>query len=100
VTARTADGQIAHDLTADEFGIHDGVRQEIHHFGHEETPISVLLLFDKSGAWRATSSCTPRTPSAVCFPTATDFRRIGPVCRILGSIEASSRRIVGGFIAN
>ena len=51
VTARDAAERIVHDLDLAEFEIfEDGVRQEVGHFGHHETPISVVLLLDKSGS--------------------------------------------------
>lgn len=54
VTARTQDGQIARDLNVEDFEVfEDGVRQDVHHFGHEETAISVVLLLDKSGSMMA-----------------------------------------------
>ena len=49
VTARDATGAFVHDLTPGEFQVfEDGVAQEIAHFGHHESPISVVVLFDKS----------------------------------------------------
>ena len=51
VTARDPAERIVHDLDLAEFEIfEDGVRQEVGHFGHHETPISVVLLLDKSGS--------------------------------------------------
>ena len=51
VTARDATGAIVHDLDVKDFEIYeDDVRQEVGHFGHHETPISVVLLLDKSGS--------------------------------------------------
>ena len=51
VTARDPAERIVHDLGLDEFEIfEDGVRQDVGHFGHHETPISVVLLLDKSGS--------------------------------------------------
>ena len=51
VTARDPAQRIVHDLGLPEFDIFDnGVRQEVGHFGHHETPISVVLLLDKSGS--------------------------------------------------
>jgi Ca-activated chloride channel family protein len=51
VTARNTSGAIIHDLDSQEFDIYEnGVRQELGHFGHHETPISVVLLLDKSGS--------------------------------------------------
>ena len=54
VTARHQDGQVARDLGPEEFEVYeDGVRQDVHHFGHDETPISVVLLLDKSSSMMA-----------------------------------------------
>ena len=54
VTARNQDGQVARDLGLEEFEVYeDGVRQDVHHFGHDETPISVVLLLDKSSSMMA-----------------------------------------------
>ena len=51
VTARDPAERVVHDLSLAEFDIfEDGVRQEVGHFGHHETPISVVLLLDKSGS--------------------------------------------------
>jgi len=51
VTARTPGGTLVHDLAPDQFQVfQDGVRQEVVRFGHHETPISVVVLFDKSGS--------------------------------------------------
>lgn len=51
VTARDEAGNIVHDLRPEEFRVlEDGVEQEIAHFGHHESPISVVVLFDKSGS--------------------------------------------------
>lgn len=51
VTARDANGGLVHDLQPDEFQVfEDGVPQQIGHFGHHEAPISVVVLFDKSGS--------------------------------------------------
>ena len=51
VTARDAAGGIVHDLGSGEFDIYeDDVRQAVGHFGHHETPISVVLLLDKSAS--------------------------------------------------
>lgn len=51
VTARDPAGVIVHDLALEEFDVYeDGVRQQVEHFGHHETPISVVLLLDKSGS--------------------------------------------------
>ena len=54
VTARNHDEQVARDLDQDEFEVYeDGVQQDVHHFGHDETPVSVVLLLDKSGSMMA-----------------------------------------------
>ena len=51
VTARDEAGNIIHDLRPDEFQVsEDGVEQQVVHFGHHESPISVVVLFDKSGS--------------------------------------------------
>ena len=51
VTARTSTGGLVHDLTAEEFQVlEDGVEQQVVRFGHHEAPISVVVLFDKSGS--------------------------------------------------
>ncbi|HLG54275.1 MAG TPA: VWA domain-containing protein [Vicinamibacterales bacterium] len=51
VTARDAASGLVHNLDIAEFEIYeDGVRQDVGHFGHHETPISVVLLLDKSGS--------------------------------------------------
>lgn len=51
VTARDAFGQIVHDLRRDEFAVHDeGIPQEISHFGQHESPISVVVLLDRSSS--------------------------------------------------
>ena len=51
VTARDAAGAIVHDLGEADFEIYeDGVKQDVGHFGHHETPISVVLLLDNSGS--------------------------------------------------
>lgn len=51
VTARDPAERIVHDLGLAEFDIfEDDVRQEVGHFGHHETPISVVLLLDKSAS--------------------------------------------------
>ena len=51
VTARHRDGRVARDLAPEEFEVYeDGIRQDVHHFGHDETPISVVLLLDRSGS--------------------------------------------------
>ena len=51
VTARDPAERIVHDLSLAEFDIfEDGERQEVGHFGHHETPISVVLLLDKSAS--------------------------------------------------
>jgi VWFA-related protein len=54
VTARNQDGQVVRDLKPEEFEVYeDGVIEEVHHFGHEATAISVVLLLDKSGSMMA-----------------------------------------------
>lgn len=51
VTARDESGGLVHDLTREEFEVYeDGQRQEIGPIGHHETPISVVVLLDKSGS--------------------------------------------------
>ena len=51
VTARDDSGGLIHDLTREEFEVYeDGQRQEIGPVGHHETPISVVVLIDKSGS--------------------------------------------------
>jgi Ca-activated chloride channel family protein len=51
VTARDAGGQLVHDLGPEEFEVYeDGVRQKTGPVGHHETPISVVLLLDRSGS--------------------------------------------------
>ncbi len=51
VTARDAAGKIVHDIGPDEFRlVEDGTEQAIAHFGHHESPISVVVLFDKSSS--------------------------------------------------
>lgn len=51
VTARDAFGGIVHDLRREEFAVHDdGVLQDISHFGHHESPISVVILLDRSSS--------------------------------------------------
>jgi VWFA-related protein len=51
VTARDAGGQLVHDLRPEELEVYeDGVRQDIGPVGHHETPISVVLLLDRSGS--------------------------------------------------
>ena len=51
VTARDGTGKIVHDLRPEEFRVvEDAVDQEIAHFGHHESPISVVVLFDKSSS--------------------------------------------------
>ena len=53
VTARTARGTLVHDLRPEEFHVlEDDVEQEVVRFGHHEAPISVVVLFDKSGSMR------------------------------------------------
>ena len=54
VTARDAARTIVHDLRPEEFQVfEDDVRQEIGHFGHHETAISVVLLLDASSSMHA-----------------------------------------------
>ena len=49
VTARDEAGRIVHDLRPEEFRVvEDGEVQPVAHFGHHESPISVIVLFDKS----------------------------------------------------
>ena len=51
VTARDPSGRIVHDLRREEFAVHDdGVLQEISHFGQHESPISVVVLLDRSSS--------------------------------------------------
>lgn len=51
VTARDQSGTIVHDLEPGDFQVvEDGVEQEVEHFGHHESPISVVVLVDKSGS--------------------------------------------------
>lgn len=51
ITARDKAGGFVHDLVAGEFEIYeDGERQQVAHFGHHETPISVVALLDKSSS--------------------------------------------------
>ena len=51
VTARETGGQLVHDLRPEEFEVYeDGVRQDTGPVGHHETPISVVLLLDRSGS--------------------------------------------------
>ncbi len=51
VTARDAKGSLVHDLQPLEFQVfEDGAPQQIGRFGHHEAPISVVVLFDKSGS--------------------------------------------------
>ena len=51
VTARETGGQLVHDVRPEEFQVYeDGVRQDIGPVGHHETPISVVLLLDRSGS--------------------------------------------------
>ena len=51
VTARDDAGNIVHDLRPEELQVsEDGVVQQVVHFGHHESPISVVVLFDKSGS--------------------------------------------------
>ena len=49
ITARDSERRFVRDLSASEFQIYeDGVRQDVRLFGHDETPISVVLLLDDS----------------------------------------------------
>lgn len=51
VTAKDANGQILNDLTPEEFEVYeDGRRQELGPVGHQETPLSVVVLLDTSGS--------------------------------------------------
>ncbi|MBI2833000.1 MAG: VWA domain-containing protein [Acidobacteria bacterium] len=51
VTAQDEAQAIVHDLRPEEFQVfEDGEAQEVAHFGHHESPISVVVLFDKSGS--------------------------------------------------
>jgi Ca-activated chloride channel family protein len=51
VTARDAAGKIVHNLRREEFAVVEGeVEQQIAHFGHHDSPISVVVLFDRSGS--------------------------------------------------
>ena len=51
ITARDAAGAIVHDLRADEFVVLDeGTPQDVAHFAQHEAPISVVILFDRSGS--------------------------------------------------
>lgn len=51
VTARDAAGKIVHDLRREDFGVvEDDVEQQVAYFGHHESPISVVVLFDRSGS--------------------------------------------------
>ena len=51
VTARDQSGTIVHDLQPSDFRVfEDGAEQKVEHFGHHESPISVVVLFDKSGS--------------------------------------------------
>jgi Ca-activated chloride channel family protein len=51
VTARDAAGALVHDLAPNDFEVfEDGVPQEVKLFGHHDTPISVVVLFDVSGS--------------------------------------------------
>lgn len=53
VTARTTAGALVHDLGPGQFQVlEEGVQQEVLRFGHHETPISVVVLFDKSASMR------------------------------------------------
>lgn len=51
VTARDAAGAIVHDLRAEELVVLDeGTPQAVAHFAQHEAPISVVILFDRSGS--------------------------------------------------
>lgn len=51
VTARNAGGQIVHDLRREDFAVYDdGVAQELSHFAQHESPITVVVLLDRSGS--------------------------------------------------
>ncbi len=51
VTARDAAGAIVHDLRADDLIVLDeGTPQDVAHFAQHEAPISVVVLFDRSGS--------------------------------------------------
>lgn len=51
ITARDAAGAIVHDLRADELVVLDeGTPQTVAHFAQHESPISVVILFDRSGS--------------------------------------------------
>lgn len=53
VTARTPGGALVHDLLPEQFQVvEEGVPQQVLRFGHHETPISVVVLFDKSASMR------------------------------------------------
>ena len=53
VTVRTPRGPLVHDLGPGQFQVfEEGVPQEVVRFGHHETPISVVVLFDKSASMR------------------------------------------------
>lgn len=54
VTARTPAGALVHDLRPEQFRVfEDGVEQEVVRFGHDDAPISVVVLFDKSASMSA-----------------------------------------------
>ena len=51
VTARNTLGQIVGDLRREEFAVYDkGVPQQLSHFAQHESPISVVVLLDRSGS--------------------------------------------------
>ena len=51
ITARDAAGAIVHDLRSEDLIVLDeGARQDIAHFSQHEAPISVVVLFDRSGS--------------------------------------------------
>src|SRR3970040_35883 len=53
VTARPPGGALVHDLGAEQFQVlEERVPQDVLRFGHHETPISVVVLFDKSASMR------------------------------------------------
>ena len=51
VTARNGLGHIVHDLRREDFAVYDdGVVQELSHFAQHESPISVVVLLDRSSS--------------------------------------------------
>ena len=51
VTARDARGRIVHDLRPEEFRLsEDDAEQAVAHLAHHESPISVVVLFDRSSS--------------------------------------------------